>query len=50
MSFLTPSIMSGEDWRALELAVARLMLHCGWTNVQDVARSGDKGADILEGV
>lgn len=47
MSFLTPTIMSGEDWRALELAVARLMLHCGWTGVQDIARSGDKGADIL---
>lgn len=47
MTFLTPTIMSGEDWRALELAVARLMLHCGWTGVQDVARSGDKGADIL---
>lgn len=47
MTFLTPTIMTGEDWRALELAVARLMLHCGWTGVQDVARSGDKGADIL---
>ena len=47
MSFLTPTIMAGEDWRALELAIARLMLHCGWIGVQDVARSGDKGADIL---
>lgn len=47
MSFLTPTILAGEDWRALELAVARLMLHCGWTGVQDIARSGDKGADIL---
>jgi superfamily II DNA or RNA helicase len=47
MTFLTPAIMSGEDWRALELAVARIMSHCGWTSVQDVARSGDKGADIL---
>lgn len=47
MTFLTPSIMSGDDWRALELAIARLMLHCGWIGVQDVARSGDKGADIL---
>lgn len=47
MSFLTPTIMAGEDWRALELAVARLMAHCGWTGVQDIARSGDMGADIL---
>ena len=47
MTFLTPGIMSGEDWRALELAVARTMGHCGWVDIQDIARSGDKGADIL---
>jgi superfamily II DNA or RNA helicase len=47
MTFLTPTIMAGKDWRALELSVARLMAHCGWKSVQDIARSGDKGADIL---
>lgn len=46
-SFLTDEIMSGGDWRAFELAVLRLVGHCGWENVQDVGRSGDKGADVL---
>jgi superfamily II DNA or RNA helicase len=39
--------MEGRNWRALELAVARLVSHCGWHSVQDVGGSGDKGADIL---
>jgi superfamily II DNA or RNA helicase len=39
--------MSGENWRALELAVSRVLMHCGWHNVQDVGESGDKGADTL---
>ncbi|MCP4607780.1 MAG: DEAD/DEAH box helicase family protein [Planctomycetes bacterium] len=47
MTFLTEEVMGGNDWRGLELAVVRLMLHCGWNNVQDVGCSGDKGADIL---
>ena len=42
-----PHIMEGRDWRALELAVMRLLSHCGWRDVQDVGQSGDKGADIL---
>ena len=46
-TFLMPHIMEGRDWRALELAVARMLLHCGWHNVQDVGQTGDKGADIL---
>lgn len=46
-TFLTRSIMAGEDWRGLELAVQRLLGHCGWENIQDVGESGDKGADIL---
>lgn len=47
MTFLTDEVMSGTDWRGLELAVVRLLSHCGWKNVQDVGKSGDKGADIL---
>lgn len=39
--------MQGADWRILELAVSRLLLHCGWSNIQHVGQSGDKGADIL---
>lgn len=46
-SFLTDTIMGGGDWRALELGVSRLIQHCGWTNIQYVGESGDKGADIL---
>lgn len=45
--FLTPSIMQGGDWRVLEHAVTRTILHCGWKNVQYVGESGDKGADVL---
>lgn len=47
MTFLSDEVMNGNDWRGLELAVARLMVHCGWENVQDIGKSGDKGADIL---
>ncbi|MCP4098164.1 MAG: DEAD/DEAH box helicase family protein [Planctomycetaceae bacterium] len=47
MTFLTDEVMAGTDWRGLELAVVRLLSHCGWKNVQDVGKSGDKGADIL---
>jgi len=47
VTFLTDEVMAGTDWRGLELAVVRLLSHCGWKNVQDVGKSGDKGADIL---
>ncbi len=47
MTFLTEEITQGDDWRGLELAVVRLLSHCGWKDVQDIGRSGDKGADIL---
>lgn len=47
MTFLSEEIMRGDDWRALELAIVRLVSHCGWNSVQDVGGSGDKGADIL---
>jgi len=45
--FLLPSVMQGGDWRALEHAVTRLLIHCGWKNVQYVGESGDRGADVL---
>lgn len=47
MTFLTDEIMQGIDWRGLELAVIRILSHCGWSAVQDVGKSGDKGADVL---
>lgn len=45
--FLLPSILLGEDWKGLELAVLRLLAHLGWTGLQYVGQSGDMGADIL---
>lgn len=47
MTFLIDEVMCGNDWRGLELAMVRLLLHCGWIEVQDVGATGDKGADIL---
>lgn len=47
MSFLSDSIMKGTDWRALERAVARLIMLAGWKNVAVVGASGDGGADIV---
>lgn len=47
MSFLTPEILKGTDWRAVERAVARLMSHVGWSSVRIVGGAGDEGADIL---
>ena len=46
-TFLTEAVMAGGDWRALELAVSRILLHCGWRNIQYVGGRGDKGADVL---
>ena len=45
--FLTDNIMKGTDWRALERAVARLMILAGWDNVEVVGETGDMGADII---
>ncbi len=47
MSFLTPEIMSGANWRALERAVARLLGHCGWDDVVVVGETNDGGADVV---
>lgn len=41
------AVLDGRDWKALELAVLRLLEHCGWENLQYVGESGDMGADIL---
>ena len=41
------TVMDGRDWKGLELAVFRLLEHCGWENLQYVGESGDMGADIL---
>ena len=46
-SFLTPTLMSGRDWKAWELAVLRVLEHCGWRNLQYIGETGDCGVDIL---
>jgi len=47
VTFLTPELLRGTDWRALERAIARLMGHCGWREVTVIGQSGDQGADII---
>lgn len=47
MNFLTPEIIKGTDWRAVERAVARVMSHCGWHSVQLIGGSGDEGGDVV---
>ncbi len=46
-TFLTPELMDGRDWKGFELAVLRILEHCGWENLQYVGGAGDLGADIL---
>lgn len=45
--FLEDHVMAGKDPRELELSVVRVLAHCGWHGVQDVAGPGEKGADVL---
>ncbi len=46
-TFLTEDITSGRNWRALERAVARIMLHLGWHDVTVIGGAGDQGGDVL---
>lgn len=45
--FFLPQVFNGHDWKGLELAVFRMLGHVGWTNLQYIGKSGDKGADLL---
>ncbi len=47
MSFYTEDISGGYNWRGLERAIARLMEHLGWRDINVIGGSGDKGADII---
>ena len=47
MSFYTEDIALGYDWRGLERAIARLMGHIGWNDVNMIGGSGDKGGDVI---
>lgn len=45
--FLTDDILHGSNWRGLERAVARVLIHLGWDNVMIIGKTGDKGGDVL---
>ena len=47
MTFLTPDILEGYNWRGLERAIARLISHAGWKHVSVIGGAGDMGGDVL---
>lgn len=47
MTFLTEDIANGYNWRGLERAIARLMGHLGWKNINLIGGAGDKGGDVI---
>lgn len=47
MSFYTEDISGGYNWRGLERAIARLMEHLGWRDINVIGGAGDKGADVI---
>ena len=47
MNFFTDDIANGTNWKGLEKAVARMMGHLGWKDVNVIGGAGDEGGDIL---
>ena len=47
MNFLTDDIANGINWKGLERAIARMMGHLGWKEVNVIGGAGDMGGDIL---
>lgn len=47
MSFYTEDIANGYNWKGLERAIARLMGHLGWKEINVIGGSGDRGGDVL---
>ena len=47
MSFYTEDISEGYNWRGLERAIARLMEHLGWRDINVMGGAGDKGAEVI---
>ena len=47
MNFYTEDISGGYNWRGLERAIARLMEHLGWKDINVIGGAGDKGADVI---
>ena len=47
MNFYTDDISNGYNWKGLERAIARLMGHLGWRDINVIGGAGDKGGDVL---
>lgn len=47
MSFYTDDISNGYNWKGLERAIARLMEHLGWRDINVIGGAGDRGGDVL---
>ena len=47
MNFYTEDISNGYNWKALERAIARMMEHLGWKDINVIGGAGDKGGDVL---
>jgi superfamily II DNA or RNA helicase len=47
MNFYTDDISNGYNWKGLERAIARLMGHLGWKDINVIGGSGDMGGDVI---
>lgn len=47
MNFYTDDISNGYNWKGLERAIARMMEHLGWKDINVIGGAGDKGGDVL---
>lgn len=47
MNFYTDDILNGYNWKGLERAIARMMEHLGWKDINVIGGAGDKGGDVL---
>ena len=47
MNFYTNDISNGYNWKGLERAIARMMEHLGWKDINVIGGAGDKGGDVL---
>ena len=47
MNFYTDDISNGYNWKGLERAIARLMGHLGWKDINVIGGAGDMGGDII---
>lgn len=47
MNFYTDDISKGYNWKGLERAIARMMEHLGWRDINVIGGAGDKGGDVI---